>query len=577
MSLSFPTSPSNGATVTASNITWTYNATKGVWQNNVIGLSGASITIAADSGTNDVVTLGEDTLTVAGGTGLTSTVTNNQISLALDNTSVTANTYGGSGTIPQITVDAQGRITAVASIPTSNFQITTSYLSASSILNSTAYGIKVLGNTNWTALGATSVNVSSASLVVGREYIITSVGTTHLTNQWPVLGADADAAVGEIFKAKFAGAANYGTGTVLETMFTSTSSAATNAAATGTGKIALDTAHFITFVDGTSGTSNLLVSNQLKYNPGNGSLTADNLNGSFIGSFAGSFAGTLNAGVAIDATKVEVSRNDTASVPSGDKLFLTLVEDVTGPETVLTDTRIYYDDDTDTLVSNSFTGPLTGNVTGNVTGSAATVTTAAQTAITSVGTLTALQVDNININGSSITAAAGNDINISPPSGSSIVLDGTISIDAGLVTGATRITSTNFVGALTGNVDGDVTGNVTGNVVGNVTGNVSGSAGTTTGNAATATTLATARTIGGVSFDGSAPINLPGVNTAGNQSTSGNAATATTLATARTIGGVSFDGSAPINLPGVNAAGNQDHKRVMQLRLHDGTVLEQYL
>jgi hypothetical protein len=52
------------------------------------------------------------------------------------------------------------------------------------------------------------------------------------------------------------------------------------------------------------------------------------------------------------------------------------------------------------------------------------------------------------------------------------------------------------------------------------------------GNAATATVLQTARTIGGVSFDGSANINLPGVNTAGNQNTSGNAATATTATTA---------------------------------------------
>ncbi|WP_105625550.1 tail fiber domain-containing protein [Cronobacter sakazakii] len=79
----------------------------------------------------------------------------------------------------------------------------------------------------------------------------------------------------------------------------------------------------------------------------------------------------------------------------------------------------------------------------------------------------------------------------------------------------------------------------------------------TTGNAATATKLQTARRIGGVSFDGSADIDLPGVNAAGNQNTSGNAATATKLQTARKIGGVSFDGSADINLPGVNAAGNQ--------------------
>ena len=72
------------------------------------------------------------------------------------------------------------------------------------------------------------------------------------------------------------------------------------------------------------------------------------------------------------------------------------------------------------------------------------------------------------------------------------------------------------------------------------------------GNAATATALETARNIGGVSFDGTANINLPGVNQSGTQDTSGNAATATALETARTIGGVSFDGSANIDLPGVN-------------------------
>ena len=64
----------------------------------------------------------------------------------------------------------------------------------------------------------------------------------------------------------------------------------------------------------------------------------------------------------------------------------------------------------------------------------------------------------------------------------------------------------------------------------------------------TATALATARNIGGVSFDGTADINLPGVNSGGNQDTSGNAATATTLATARNIHGVSFNGSADIDL-----------------------------
>jgi len=51
----------------------------------------------------------------------------------------------------------------------------------------------------------------------------------------------------------------------------------------------------------------------------------------------------------------------------------------------------------------------------------------------------------------------------------------------------------------------------------------------TTGNAATATALETARTIGGVSFDGSANINLPGVNQSGTQDTSGTATNATNI------------------------------------------------
>lgn len=85
----------------------------------------------------------------------------------------------------------------------------------------------------------------------------------------------------------------------------------------------------------------------------------------------------------------------------------------------------------------------------------------------------------------------------------------------------------------------------------------------TTGNAATATALETARTIGGVSFDGTANINLPGVNTSGTQDTSGNAATATALATSRnfsltgdvTATAVGFDGTGNVALSADIASG----------------------
>ena len=130
------------------------------------------------------------------------------------------------------------------------------------------------------------------------------------------------------------------------------------------------------------------------------------------------------------------------------------------------------------------------------------------------------------------------------------------------------VTATSLQGALTGNVTGNVTGDLTGEVnsskfdtnpsgivvtgvatatsfVGDITGDV-------TGNADSATILATARNIGGVSFNGSADINLPGVNVAGNQNTTGTAANlsgtpnisvgAVTASSLDISGGVDVDG-----------------------------------
>ena len=71
---------------------------------------------------------------------------------------------------------------------------------------------------------------------------------------------------------------------------------------------------------------------------------------------------------------------------------------------------------------------------------------------------------------SDLTLSVDGDIKLEPAAGNSILLDGTIDIDAGVVTGATSITSTTFVG--------------------DVTGDVSGSSGSCTGQAATVATIA---------------------------------------------------------------------------------------
>ena len=63
-----------------------------------------------------------------------------------------------------------------------------------------------------------------------------------------------------------------------------------------------------------------------------------------------------------------------------------------------------------TVTADAFAGPLTGNVTGNASGTAATVTGAAQSNITSLGTLTTLTVDNVIINGSTIGHTGDTDL-----------------------------------------------------------------------------------------------------------------------------------------------------------------------
>jgi cytoskeletal protein CcmA (bactofilin family) len=200
-----------------------------------------------------------------------------------------------------------------------------------------------------------------------------------------------------------------------------------------------------------------------------------------------------------------------------------------------------------TVTADAFAGPLTGNVTGNVSGTAATVTTAAQSNITSLGTLTTLTVDNIITNGttightddtdlltlaSGVLTVAGELDAVSLDISGDADIDGTLEADAITIGGITLAeTIADTVGAMvTSNTESGITvayddaDNTLDFTVGTLNQNTTGSA----------ATLTTARTIGGTSFDGSANIAVA------------LASTATALATARTIGGTSFDGTGDI-------------------------------
>jgi len=103
-------------------------------------------------------------------------------------------------------------------------------------------------------------------------------------------------------------------------------------------------------------------------------------------------------------TPTDITVADTTDTTCSVALF----ESATGDLAPKTDAGATYNAGTGTLTATAFAGPLTGNVTGNASGTAATVTGAAQSAITSVGTLSALTVTGAVTAGSLVAPLAIN-------------------------------------------------------------------------------------------------------------------------------------------------------------------------
>lgn len=181
--------------------------------------------------------------------------------------------------------------------------------------------------------------------------------------------------------------------------------------------------------------------------------------------------------------------------------------------------------------ATSFTGPLTGNVTGNVSGTAGSVAASAITGTTLAA----------NVVTSSLTAVGTIATGVWQGTAIADTYLATISTGGKVANSATTATSANTASAI---VARDSSGNFT---AGTITAAL-------TGNASTATTLQTARTINGVSFNGSANITVAAAAGTLTGATLPAGVTASSLTSVGTLTALTVSGTSTLGVTRISAA-----------------------
>ncbi|ADF42407.1 head decoration protein [Synechococcus phage S-CBS2] len=149
------------------------------WQDTA---NAGTLNIAADGAFSGSVDLDTQTLSIVGGTGLTTSGSGQTITVDLDDTAVTPNSYGAAGSVATFTVDQQGRLTAAG---TTAISITSSQVSD-------------LGTTlgDYVSKTATGTESMVGSLTIGGN--LTVNGTTTTINTQEVLVEDKNIVLGNV-------------------------------------------------------------------------------------------------------------------------------------------------------------------------------------------------------------------------------------------------------------------------------------------------------------------------------------------------------------------------------------------
>ena len=139
-----------------------------------------SFTLPADRGSNQTGN-GGDTLDIAGGTGLSTVVgATDTVTVNLDDTAVSAGSYGSSTAIPTFTVDAQGRLTAAGTAAISSDLTVGADSGSDDVVRVGTDTLNIAGTSNeiTTAVSNNTITVALADSVSG----LTSVSATTLTD-----------------------------------------------------------------------------------------------------------------------------------------------------------------------------------------------------------------------------------------------------------------------------------------------------------------------------------------------------------------------------------------------------------
>ena len=165
-----------------------------------------------DSGGALSIDLDSETLTIAGDTGISTVGSGNTISIDLDDTAVTAGSYGSATAVATFTVDAQGRLTAAgtAAIATA---LTVDGDSGSEDVSLLTDDLQILGTTNEIEVAVSKVSTDVKAIIglpnnvtIGNNLAVTgnltvngtttTVNSTTVTIDDPIFTLGGDSAPG---------------------------------------------------------------------------------------------------------------------------------------------------------------------------------------------------------------------------------------------------------------------------------------------------------------------------------------------------------------------------------------------